>query len=140
MDAKVLDSWAILAWMRGEASAPRVRALLESAAEGKLILHCSAINAGEVFCQLVRLGRHAEADRFWSDLMRRDVPLRLEGATIPRVKAAASIKAAYPPAYADAFAVSLAREFGCPLVTGDSEIRAPANEGIVTVEWLKAFP
>jgi predicted nucleic acid-binding protein len=45
-----------------------------------------------------------------------------------RVKAAASVKATGGLSYADAFAVSLAKEFEAPLLTGDPEIIAKAEE------------
>ncbi|HVC33142.1 MAG TPA: type II toxin-antitoxin system VapC family toxin [Chloroflexota bacterium] len=136
MDGRVLDSWAILAWMRAEVCAGRVRILLDRAEAGELVLRCSAINAGEVFYQLVRAGRQGEAARFWSGLLRSDSRVRLEAVTTRRVKSAAQIKARYPLAYADAFAIALAREFGSTLVTGDTEMRAPERDGLVIVEWL----
>lgn len=136
MDGKVLDSWALLAWLRGEPSAQVIDALFSRAESGDLALHCSAINAGEVFYQLLRARRVDEAERFWSGLARGEAPVRLEMVTVPRVRSAALVKATYPLAYADAFAIALAREFGFPLVTGDPEMRAPADDRVITVEWL----
>lgn len=122
--------------MQGESSSGAVKALFDEFDHGTMALHCSAINAGEVFYQLTRRGRNDEAERFWTGLIRGEAPIRAEAVTIPRIKSAARIKGRYPLAYADAFAIALAQELGCPLVTGDPEIRAPANDGIVTVEWL----
>ncbi|MGH7860971.1 MAG: type II toxin-antitoxin system VapC family toxin [Candidatus Dormibacteraceae bacterium] len=136
LDARVLDSWAILAWMQNEPGASAVEALFARSDRGTLALHCSAINAGEVYYQLARRGRNDEAERFWTGLIRGEAPIRAEAVTIPRIKSAARIKGRYPLAYADAFAIALAQELGCPLVTGDPEVRAPGSDGIVTVEWL----
>jgi ribonuclease VapC len=49
---------------------------------------------------------------------------------------ASRLKARYPIAYADAFAIQLAREMDVPLVTGDPEIRALEKEGLLQVIWL----
>ena len=136
MDAKVLDSWAILAWMKNEARGSKVRDLFDQAGSRALVLHCSAINAGEVYYHLARLGRRTEAELFWGSLISGNAPLRLAPATVERIRTAAEIKATYPLAYADAFAVALAREMSCALVTGDPEIRRPADDGLIAVEWL----
>ncbi|MGH2352946.1 MAG: type II toxin-antitoxin system VapC family toxin [Chloroflexota bacterium] len=135
-EGMVLDSWAVLAWMQEEPAAIRVDVLLNRAAFGALTLRCSVINAGEVYYQLVRAGKGSEAAEFWSSLVRGEMPVRIATATTPRVKRAAAIKAAYPLAYADAFAVALAIELGWPLVTGDPEIQRPAGDGLLTLEWL----
>jgi ribonuclease VapC len=132
----VLDSWAILAWMQAEPSAPRVRSLLERAAQGSFAVWCSAVNAGEVYYQLVRAGRDGEAEAFWLSATRGRIPLRIAVATTPRVRRAASIKARYPLAYADAFALGLAAELRLPLATGDPEMRRPAADGLARLEWL----
>lgn len=136
----VLDSWAVLAWLQDEPAASRVQRYLDEAAEGTLALHLSAVNAGEVFYQLVRAGRTREAGVFWNSAARRQMPLRLAAVTLPRVRRAAALKARYPLAYADAFAVALAAERGWPLATGDPEIRRPAADGLITLEWLGAPP
>ena len=49
--------------------------------------------------------------------------------------AAAHVKANHTLAYADAFAVALAREMGGQLVTGDPEFRLV--ESLVSVRWIK---
>jgi hypothetical protein len=46
------------------------------------------------------------------------------------------LKARFPIALADAFAVQVAREKDVPLVTGDPEIRAVERAGEVRVEWI----
>lgn len=135
-DGLILDSWAVLAWMQDEPAAEAVDQWFEEAATGTRDLRCSVINAGEVFYQLVRAGKLLEADRFWRGLVRGEAPLRVVAATIPRVKRAAAIKARYPMADADAFAVALAVELGWPLVTGDPEIRRAEADGVVRLHWL----
>jgi hypothetical protein len=100
------------------------------------VFFMSVVSAGEVYYQLVRAVGPASAGAVWGDLTRGTMPLVLAAATTPRVKRAAAIKARYPLAYADAFAVGLAAELGWPLATGDPEMRRPAAYGVVRVEWL----
>lgn len=70
----VLDAFAVLLWLRGEVGADEVRQWLEGASAGALRLFISVINLGEVYYRLVRLGKKADADAFWRDLMRRGCP------------------------------------------------------------------
>lgn len=134
----VLDSWAIIAWMQGEPAAGRVRTMLDRATDRSLAVWCSAVNAGEVYYQLIRAGREPEAEAFWRAATGGRMPLRLAVATTPRVRRAAQIKARYPLAYADAFALGLAAELRLPLATGDPEMLRPANDGVAQLEWLGA--
>lgn len=94
------------------------------------------INAGEVYYQLARRRGQPNADIFWRQAVSGQLPLRLFGATDARVRRAAALKARFPFAYADAFAVALARELGQPLVTGDREIRQAAGDLAQPLEWL----
>jgi predicted nucleic acid-binding protein len=132
----VLDSWAVLAWMQDEPAASRVQGFLDQAAARSLVLQVSAINAGEVYYQLLRARGREVAGTYWREATSRAMPLRIAAVTLPRVRRAAAIKARYPLAYADAFAVALAVELGWPLVTGDPEIRRPAADGLLQLVWL----
>ena len=49
---------------------------------------------------------------------------------------AAELKAVHPIAYADAFAAALALRAGCPLVTGDPELRVLEAPAGLAVRWL----
>jgi predicted nucleic acid-binding protein len=79
----------------------------------------SWINLGEVFYITARQTSVGEAHRLVADLRRQ---LELDVATPSRVLEAASVKAVYPMALADAFAVAAAQAHGAVLVTGDPEI------------------
>ncbi|HET7772132.1 MAG TPA: type II toxin-antitoxin system VapC family toxin [Chloroflexota bacterium] len=136
--ALVLDSWALIAWFQDKPAAARIQSFLDAAAAGSdpLTLYVSAINAGEVYYQLIRARRQPQAEQFWRSLQGHEMPLTLVPATTPRVKRAAAIKARYPLAYADAFAVALAVEKRARLATGDPEIRRPERDGLISLEWL----
>ena len=56
--------------------------------------------------------------------------------SIESCEKAARLKARFPIALADAFAVQVAREKDVVLVTGDPEIRAVEKAGEVRVTWI----
>lgn len=123
----------MLAWLQDEPTADRVEAIL-FASDARLAL--SSINAGEVYYKLARRRGSEEAEAFWRAASSGRLPLRLHGATDARVRRAAALKARFLVSYADAFAMGLAIELGQPLVTGDPEIRAAAEDAGVRLEWL----
>lgn len=135
MQSRVLDSFAVLAWMAAEPAAPTVRQWLNRAGKAEARLYLSAVNAGEVYYRLARTGGEARADAFLSAMRRRAFPWRLESVSQARVWRAARVKGRFALAYADAFAVALAAELGVPLLTGDPEILA-LDPGTVTVDEL----
>ena len=137
MDARVLDSWAVLAWLQDEPAGQAVAALLDRAAQKRIEAHWSSISAGEVYYQLVRRLGLETAESFWRQATRGELPLRLHVPTHARVRRAAQLKARLPIAYADAFALALALELRAPLVTGDPELRAAAPAVGATLEWLR---
>jgi len=108
-----------------------VDALLSEAEEGKTRLFLSAINAGEVYCFLLK--NHSEPlAESWRDSVR-TFPATLEVPSAEDIWAAASIKGRFPIAYADAFAAALAQKYRCPVVTGDPEFRAVAQ---LELDWI----
>lgn len=127
-----LDSYALLALLRAEPGAPRVRQLLQLAQRKACNILMSYVNLGEVLYHVER--RHgAEAARETLTEIE-SLPVQMVAASRERVLAAAHLKANYPIAYADAFAAALCREQDATLVTGDPEFRALGSA--VRVEWL----
>lgn len=109
-----LDSWAILRWLEGEEpAASRVEAALPS----RPVM--SWINLGEVYSVVERMAGRRRADNIMRQLRRQ---LSLDLPSEARLLEAARIKARYPLAYADAFAVATAIAHGATLLTGDPEI------------------
>ena len=132
--AYVLDSFAVLAYLEGEAGMSRVRAVLEGAAARRHPVYLSLINLGEVLYVTERERGIGEARRVLAAIDQ--LPLVLVDVSRPTVLAAAHLKARFPIAYADAFAVVAARDHGGVLMTGDPELRPLAEAGVVAVEWL----
>ncbi len=90
------------------------------------------INVGEVLYITERERGVAQAHQALAAI--EQLPLELLAVTRERILAAAHIKARFPLAYADAFAVAAAQEFQGIVLTGDPEFAAV--EALIGVEWL----
>lgn len=132
----VLDSWAVLAWLSGEASARRVERALRNVEIGRQRAHLSVINAGEVYYRQAKAAGLDVADRFLADLRSGALPIRVADAHDRRVWQAARLKAKYPIAYADAFAGALTQELDLPVLTGDRDFLVLEQAGECRVEWV----
>lgn len=128
----VLDSFALLAYFQAEPGGGQVRTLFEAARDHQATLHVSLINVGEIYYITYREQGHNRAEEMLHDL--RTLPIGFDGVSEERVLMAARLKATWPLAYADAFALALAQELGATLVTGDPEFKCVAS--IVNVLWL----
>lgn len=134
---KVLDSWAILSWLKGVSRATEhVRRLLEDSEKGNVELQMSLINVGEVFHILAKNVGINEAEEFLRDF--KSMPIRSIPVPKALVMSAARMKAAYPISYADAFAAETARRADAPLVTGDPDFKRFIGGTVVQVEWIGA--
>ena len=132
--AYALDSFALLAYLEGEAGMPRVRELLAGAEAGAHTIFLSLINLGEVLYITERENSLFLAQRVLAAIDQ--LPLQVVPISRATVLAAAHVKARYPISYADAFAVVTAQDHYGVLVTGDPEFRSVANDNLVAVEWL----
>lgn len=136
-DSKVVDAWALLAWLRDEQpAADHVGDCLQQAEEGTIQLSMSWINAGEVYYMLARKHDPKAAEDFLTRLP--SLPIRLVAPEEDDVIAAAKLKSAHRLSYADAFAAALAMKENAAVITGDPEIRDLG--GVVTVEWIGPQP
>lgn len=126
----VLDSWALLAYLKDEDQADRV----ESAwlKEGAMI--CS-VNLGEVL--YIRMRSDGEGSAA-ADIDRVRQRLDVVDPDWPLTSEAARIKAHGGLSYADAFCVATALRANAPLWTGDPEIVGQAAEHSCAVVDLRA--
>ena len=132
MAGTVLDSYALLAFLRGEDGDGKVRQLLERAGERDQPLHMTEANYAEVKYIIIR----KEGRQRWAGIAA-DLPaLPLEFHPITRLLAdiAADFKAQHRISLADAFAAALAKEKKAELVTGDPEFKP--LEGEVKIRWI----
>jgi predicted nucleic acid-binding protein len=132
---KVLDSWAILSWLKGAPhAADRVRHLLEDSEKGRIELLMSIINVGEVFYILAKNVSAKDAEDFLRDFKK--MPIRSMAVPKVLVLGAARLKAKYPISSADAIAAETANRADAPLVTGDPDFKPFIGGTVVQVEWI----
>jgi len=129
----VLDSFALLAFLRGETGEEKVAAMLERAGLRDEPLHMTEVNYAEV--QYIIMRKDGE-DR-WQEIARElpALPIEFHPATRALADLAAGFKARYKLSLADAFAAALAKERKAELVTGDLEFKALEKE--IKIVWLK---
>lgn len=132
--AYVLDSFAIVAYLEGEAGAARVMALLAGAEQARHTIHVSLINVGEVLYITERERGLVQAQHALAAI--EQLPIRIAPVTRATVLAAAHVKARHPVSYADAFAVATAIESSAVIVTGDPEFKAIERSRLAAIEWL----
>jgi ribonuclease VapC len=130
--ALVLDSWALLAYLGGEASSQEVADLIAGAHENRIPMYISSVNAGEVWYILAREISETDADKAVADVVR--LGIELIDANWPLTRIAAGFKARHRMSYADCFAAALAKDRKADLVTGDKEFKQV--EGDVGIHWL----
>lgn len=137
MKTSVLDSFSLLAFFGDEAGAATVEKILVEALSGKRSVLLSLVNWGELYyVTLRRLGRetvNSTVDRLSS------MPIEVVQADFAMTRLAAEIKATHKLAYADAYAVALAKMRHGEVVTGDPEFRAVENT-IVPIHWIRRVP
>ena len=129
----VLDSFALLAFLRGETGEEKVAAMLKRAGLRDEPLHMTEVNYAEVQSIIMR----KDGEDRWQEIARElpALPIEFHPATRALADLAAGFKARYKLSLADAFAAALAKERKAELVTGDLEFKALEKE--IKIVWLK---
>lgn len=129
----VPDSFALIAYFRGEPSAAAVCNLLERAAACDTPELMSEVNYAEVKYQLLR----KEGAAGWAEAaaLLPTLPIEFHPATRALADTAADFKARHKLSLANAFAAALAKERKAELITGDPEFKALNKE--IKIGWLK---
>jgi len=140
---RVLDSFALLAYLNKEAGFITVKNLLaaaqqknESAESTKsdITLLMNEINIGEVYYILSRKRGTEQADYFIETILP-GLPITAVSNSFNDIIAAARIKAAHTLSFSDCFAVITAQQNKAAILTGDPEFKH--IEHLVKVEWLR---
>ncbi|HEV8079572.1 MAG TPA: type II toxin-antitoxin system VapC family toxin [Chitinophagaceae bacterium] len=125
MAAYVLDTFALVAFFRGEKGADEVEKLLVDALTGRHQLYLCSYNAGEIYYAIWRKSGKGMADacrikllQFQITIIEADLQLTFEAATI---------KATHKLSYADAHAAALALHLNATVLTGDKEFNDLKN-------------
>ena len=128
----VLDSYALLAYLKDEPSSDQIGKLFDAAKEGNCHLYLCVANLGEVLYIVERERRQAQDRLTIID----ELPIEIVEAGRALTLAASHLKADYPIAYADCFAAALAQVKGALLITGDPEFRKIKPASNLHIEWL----
>lgn len=126
----VLDSYAVMSYLKNEKGCDLVESYLKS--DYELPVFISSVNFGEVYYSCInQFGiDHAENMKKWflnTDIKICDLDLNL-------VIEAAKYKSKGNISYADCFALALAKQLGGKLLTGDLEFKQFEKE--VEIEWV----
>jgi len=133
MPGYVLDSWAVLCYLRKEPGHETVVEILAEAASTSRPCLLSVVNWAEVIYNV---------ERRWGGKKSQEVvavidalPIELVDVNRELAAAAAQLKAYHPIALADCFAAALAHLRSAVLVTGDPEFKALEKKG--RIRWLR---
>jgi len=126
---KVLDSFALLAYLKMEGKYKKVKDLLAS----DEVLFMNDINVGEAFYVLAKERGVEKADYFVNTILP-NLPIEVVPNTLQDVLVAARIKATHSISYADCFVVATALKKDAAIVTGDPEFKKVQKT--VEIEWM----
>ena len=136
MAVKVLDSWALMAFLYDEPAAADVESLLLKAAAEKHHLCLCVVNWGEIYYSVARADGEAAAEERAAHLASLAIEIVPVSEDLRLIREAAKLKAKYRMSYADCFAAALAKLRNAELVTGDPEFKQA--QGDVKICWLAA--
>ncbi len=132
MKSYVLDSFALLAFLRDEKGAETVNDLLLLASESEALVGMTEVNYAEVKYISLRKDGEEAWNKARTELS--FLPIQFHSAQRALAERAANFKAAYRMSLADAFAAALAEELSAELVTDDPEFKPLAKR--IQIRWL----
>ena len=127
---RVLDSYALLAYLKKEDKYEKVKGLLSS---NDVLVLINEINVGETLYILAR-ERGMEKGEYFINTILPTLPIVHRENSFQDVLGAARIKAGHSLSFADCFAIYTAIKEDATLVTGDPELKKA--EKIVRIDWL----
>jgi predicted nucleic acid-binding protein len=135
MATKVLDSWALIAFLEDEPAAEEMERLLQQAADERHKLLLSVVNWGEVYYNTMREVSQEAAEQKAQEIASLPIELVSVGDDLALVRQAAIFKATHKMSYADCFAAALAKVRNAELVTGDPEFKEIEKQ--IRIAWLR---
>ena len=130
---RLLDSYALLAYLNKEVGYEKVRAVLANAQQSSLPVLMNELNVGETYYILYRKRGHEQAEYFLDTVMA-GLPVAMISNDFNVVISAAKIKAQHALSFADCFAVATAQRENAVILTGDPEFKNV--EKFVEIDWL----
>lgn len=126
----MLDSFALLAYLKKEKGHEKVRALLSS---DDVALLMNDINVGEAYYILAR-ERGLQMAEYFINIIFPSLPVSPLGNSLAGVLEAARIKSRLAMSYADCFVAATAIREKAAIITGDPEFKQLEKE--VEIEWI----
>ncbi len=131
MAAKVLDSYALMAFFEDEPGADFVRGLIHKAVESDTNLLMSVVNLGEVWYSIARTNSPETADQYIHEIKGMGIEIIDADWTLTRQAAAFKVKGNI--SYGDCFAAALAKLRKAELITGDDEFKVLKDQ--IKIQW-----
>jgi ribonuclease VapC len=128
----LLDSYALLAYLKREDKYQQVIELLKSSSEDNFLI-MNEINIGESYYIIAR-ERNSEQAEYFATTILPNLPIYIISNSFDQIIEASRIKAKYPISYGDCFAVATAIRENATIVTGDPEFKKV--DKLVEIEWL----
>lgn len=130
---KLLDSYALLAYLNKENGFEKVRNVLAEAQKTGLPVLMNEINIGETYCILYRKRSPEQAEYFLDNVLA-GLPISSISNSFDAVIFAANIKARHALSFADCFAIATAQQENAVILTGNPEFKNV--EDFVEIDWL----
>ena len=130
---RLLDSFALIAYLNKENNFQKIREVLAEAQQSGSPVLMNEINIGETYYILYKKRGREEAE-FFLDTVLTALPILTVTNDFECVMDAARLKAEYPLSFADCFAAVTARRENAIVMTGDPEFKN--IEHMVKIEWL----
>lgn len=132
MKRYVFDSFALIAYSRGEKGAEIVAEIIDYGLNERAELYLCVVNWGEVYYITLRNFDIKRAELFRTTLAK--YPITIVEANKELTLQAAQYKAFNKMSYADAYAAALSKMKKATLVTGDKEFKSLENE--IKISWI----
>lgn len=132
MKRYVFDSFALIAYSRGEKGAEKVAEIIDDGLNERAELFLCVVNWGEVYYITLRNFDLKRAELFRTTLAK--YPITIVEANKELTLQAAQYKAFNKMSFADAYAAALAKLKKATLVTGDKEFKAIEKE--IKINWI----
>jgi predicted nucleic acid-binding protein len=133
MQVYILDSYAIMEFLRQQKSWEIVADLFNQSTEGSAKLKIHILNWGEIWYTLIREKGKDIADEFLSDFQSQ-IDVEIIDFSKSVFERAVQFKSQGNISYSDCFAISAAVEQNAILVTGDKEFKQFEDQ--VKILWL----
>ena len=131
-NARLLDSFALIRFLRQERGYEQVKERLREAGRTQEPLLMCEMNLGEVYYVIGREEGVPKAEEILTSVS--TLPIRRIPATWEIILQAARLKAQHPLSYADCIAAASAISQGAVLITGDKEFRTIQH--LLPIEWV----